>query len=342
MATKVKKTAEAGMVGNGPGANGGANAEGREATFEVFRRWGYLQTTLDPLGQYLPKEPFPIALPEGEEDAAAEARGFYCGTIGLEFMHIANAEKREWLQEQHGAGRASRRPGEGAYGADQGGDLRAGDPVALPGDEAVFARGSDSADSLPGADAGGGRGLRDDDGGDCDEPSRTAECDDEHDRARSEGDLHEVRGCGSAQHHGRRRCEVPHGRDGRVRFKPTGQKVALHLVSNPSHLEAVDPVALGRARAKQARMDDSQRLHDNGQVGKKQVLPIMIHGDAAFAGQGMTAELLNMATLHGYNVGGTIHVVVNNLLGFTAVPEESNSSRFATDWRSVCRFRSSM
>jgi 2-oxoglutarate dehydrogenase E1 component len=76
------------------------NPERREATFEVFRRWGYLQTTLDPLGQYLPKEPFPVALPEGEEDAAAEARGYYCGTIGVEFMHIANAEKREWLQEQ--------------------------------------------------------------------------------------------------------------------------------------------------------------------------------------------------------------------------------------------------
>ena len=61
------------------------------------------------------------------------------------------------------------------------------------------------------------------------------------------------------------------------------------------------------------------------------MLPLIIHGDAAFAGQGILAETLNMATLHGYNVGGTIHVIVNNLLGFTALPEESNSSRFATD-----------
>ena len=72
----------------------------REATFQVFRRWGFLQTTLDPLGQYLPPEPFPVAVPEGEEDSAAEARRFYCGTIGIEFMHIANGERRQWLQEQ--------------------------------------------------------------------------------------------------------------------------------------------------------------------------------------------------------------------------------------------------
>jgi 2-oxoglutarate dehydrogenase E1 component len=100
-------------------------------------------------------------------------------------------------------------------------------------------------------------------------------------------------------------------------------------------------VALGRARAKQTRIDDEEKdrsrsLRDDKQLdlglsGQLQVLPVVIHGDAAFAGQGITAEALNMATLMGYNVGGTIHVIVNNLLGFTAVPEESNSSRFATD-----------
>ena len=69
-----------------PSAN--ADYEQREAVFDIFRRWGYLQATLDPLGQYLPAEPFPVAAPEGE--AAAEARAIYCGTIGAEFMHIAN------------------------------------------------------------------------------------------------------------------------------------------------------------------------------------------------------------------------------------------------------------
>jgi 2-oxoglutarate dehydrogenase E1 component len=70
----------------------------REAVFDIFRRWGYLQASLDPLGQYLPPEPFPIAVPEGE--AAAEARGFYCGTIASEFMHIVSLEQRQWLQER--------------------------------------------------------------------------------------------------------------------------------------------------------------------------------------------------------------------------------------------------
>src|SRR3954451_20274771 len=70
----------------------------REATFDIFRRWGYLQASLDPLGQYLPPEPFPTPAPEGE--FAAEARSYYCGTIAAEFMHIPSPEKRQWLQER--------------------------------------------------------------------------------------------------------------------------------------------------------------------------------------------------------------------------------------------------
>jgi 2-oxoglutarate dehydrogenase E1 component len=73
-------------------------AETRETTLDIFRRWGYLQATLDPLGQYLPPEAFPVAVPEGE--AAAQGRGYYSGSIGVEFMHIANAEQRLWLQQQ--------------------------------------------------------------------------------------------------------------------------------------------------------------------------------------------------------------------------------------------------
>ena len=103
---------------------------------------------------------------------------------------------------------------------------------------------------------------------------------------------------------------------------PSGQTIALHLASNPSHLEAVNPVVMGRARAWQIRM---------GEEGDQRILPIILHGDAAFAGQGITAESLNMASLAGYNIGGTMHIITNNLLGFTANPEESNSTRFATD-----------
>ena len=113
---------------------------------------------------------------------------------------------------------------------------------------------------------------------------------------------------------------------------PNGSTISLHLVSNPSHLEAVDPVALGRSRAKQTRICEASRNSDcPDQTGHDQVLPIVMHGDAAFAGQGILAECLVLGALPGFEVGGTIHVIVNNLLGFTAVPEESNASRFASD-----------
>ena len=105
-------------------------------------------------------------------------------------------------------------------------------------------------------------------------------------------------------------------------YKRQGSNVALHLVSNPSHLEAVDPVAMGRARARQDRY---------GADGVARVVPIVIHGDAAFAGQGIWAETMNLGSIDGYSVGGGIHIVVNNLIGFTAEPEETNSTRFSTD-----------
>ena len=102
----------------------------------------------------------------------------------------------------------------------------------------------------------------------------------------------------------------------------SGRTVRMHLVSNPSHLEAVDPVALGRARAKQ--------IHA-GPEGEKQVLPIILHGDAAFAGQGIWAETLNFSGLKGYSAGGCVHVIVNNLIGFTTNPWELHTSRFSSD-----------
>jgi len=100
----------------------------------------------------------------------------------------------------------------------------------------------------------------------------------------------------------------------------SGNTVHIHLVSNPSHLEAVDPVTVGRTRAKQDR---------TGEGGREKYLPLLVHGDAAFAGQGILAETMNYADLPSYSVGGTIHVVVNNLLGFTTSYLEEHSTRFA-------------
>ena len=103
---------------------------------------------------------------------------------------------------------------------------------------------------------------------------------------------------------------------------PSGATVALTLASNPSHLEAVDPVVEGMVRARQDRLGDAEH---------ERVLPILLHGDAAFAGQGVVAETLNLSLLRGYRTGGTVHVVVNNQIGFTTGPQDARSSPYATD-----------
>src|ERR1700722_414979 len=101
-----------------------------------------------------------------------------------------------------------------------------------------------------------------------------------------------------------------------------GRKIHLSLCFNPSHLEFVNPVVLGRVRAHQDRFEDRDR---------RQVLGIMIHGDAAFAGEGVVQETLNMSKLSGYKVGGVLHVIVNNQIGFTTPPGEGRSTTYATD-----------
>ncbi len=101
-----------------------------------------------------------------------------------------------------------------------------------------------------------------------------------------------------------------------------GKSINLALSSNPSHLEAVDAVVQGRCRAKQRLRGDKQREH---------VIPMLIHGDAAIAGQGIVMEVLNLSQLKGYTTGGTVHVVVNNLIGFTTAPEDSRSTHYCTD-----------
>ena len=104
--------------------------------------------------------------------------------------------------------------------------------------------------------------------------------------------------------------------------------IEVSLVANPSHLEAVDPVLEGLVRAKQDLIDG---VGADGQPREFTVVPMMLHGDAAFAGQGVVAETLNLALLKGYRTGGTIHIVVNNQIGFTTAPEYSRSAEYCTD-----------
>ena len=101
-----------------------------------------------------------------------------------------------------------------------------------------------------------------------------------------------------------------------------GNKVHLSLTANPSHLEAVNPVVLGKSRAKQDQLHDEERIA---------VLPILLHGDAAFAGQGVVAECFGLSGLRGHRTGGTMHIVVNNQIGFTTAPHFSRSSPYPTD-----------
>ncbi|QCU78444.1 multifunctional oxoglutarate decarboxylase/oxoglutarate dehydrogenase thiamine pyrophosphate-binding subunit/dihydrolipoyllysine-residue succinyltransferase subunit [Citricoccus sp. SGAir0253] len=105
-----------------------------------------------------------------------------------------------------------------------------------------------------------------------------------------------------------------------------GNRTKVYLAANPSHLEAVNPVLEGMVRAKQDRLD-----HGGQSVDSYSVLPILVHGDAAFAGQGVVAETLNLSQLRGYRTGGTIHVIVNNQVGFTTPPSSARSSVYATD-----------
>jgi 2-oxoglutarate decarboxylase len=104
-----------------------------------------------------------------------------------------------------------------------------------------------------------------------------------------------------------------------------GNKIPVQLAANPSHLEAVDPVVVGMTRARMDLTDQSAGY------GPYPILPVLIHGDAAFAGQGVVAETLNLSQLRGYRVGGTIHIIINNQLGFTTTPDVARSTEYSTD-----------
>ncbi len=107
-----------------------------------------------------------------------------------------------------------------------------------------------------------------------------------------------------------------------VRRSESGKEIVVSVAPNPSHLEAVDPVVEGIVRPKQDRLGDTER---------ERVIPLLIHGDAAFAGQGVVAETLNLSQLDGYATGGTVHLIINNQIGFTTLPDEARSTPYSTD-----------
>ena len=295
------------------------DSEKKERVFDAFRRWGYLQANLDPLGHFAP-----LAHPELDisGDVAEAARHVYSGSIGVEFMHIPDLERRQWIQERMEADRQesvdrgrvldqlvradvfeqtihSRYIGTKRYSLE-------GNTALIPLLDEILnsATGYGAEQAVLAMSHRGRLNVI------INIVQRPAA---EIFAGFEDVDPRSVLGGGDVKYH--------IGATG-VYSGASGRPVRIHLVSNPSHLEAVDPVALGRARAKQTRL---------GRDGKAKVLPVLMHGDSAFAGQGITAETLNLANLRGYTVGGTVHIIVNNLLGFTTNPSDAYSSRFSSD-----------
>jgi 2-oxoglutarate dehydrogenase E1 component len=306
----AKKTA------NGGEKNGGL-AE-REHVFELFRRWGFYEANLDPLGFFEPEKRPELNL-TGE--AADEARAIYCGTVGAEFMHLPEQERRQWIAERLESPAPAvdqRHILERLVRADlfeqvlQARYLGAkrfsleGVTALIPLLDALLESSAENG-ARESVIAMSHRGR-------LNVMVHTA-CKPAHQVVSGFEDVdpRSVLGAGDVKYHV--------GATG-VFKTTTGKQISIHLVSNPSHLEAVDPVAMGRARAKQTRL---------GGNSVKTVVPIVMHGDAAFAGQGIWAETLNLADLKAYTVGGTIHIIVNNLIGFTTRPVQTQSSRFAAD-----------
>jgi 2-oxoglutarate dehydrogenase E1 component len=289
-----------------------------EAVLDAFRRWGYLAADLDPVGCMQPLEPPELSL-DGE--AAVRARRCYCGSIGVEFMHIPDAEHRQWIAERMEADPPPVDPSrvlerliraglfeqvlQSRYIGTKRFSLEGIVALIPVMDEMLDCAGEMGAEQMVLGMSHRGR---------LNVMVHIVGKSAEDVFARFEDvDPRSFLGGGDVKYH--------LGATGDY-VTAQGATLEIHLVSNPSHLEAVDPVAVGRARAKQARLCGR---------GTTCVLPVLLHGDAAFAGQGTAAETLNLANLDGYTVGGTVHIVVNNLIGFTANPQDTSSSRFAAD-----------
>ena len=316
----------------------------------VYRVRGHLEASLDPLGLHKP-EPHPeldyhsygftdedldreifIDNMLGLETATLRTilrilRQTYCGTIGVEFMHIQDPEQKSWIQKRiesiHNHTDFTERgkkailerltEAEGLerflqmkYTGTKRFGLEGGESL-IPALEQILKRGSQLGltDVVVGMAHRGRLNvltnfMR--------KPFAALFSEFQGNPAMRE----DFQGSGDVKYH--------LGTSGDRDFD--GNAVHLSLTANPSHLEVVDPVVLGKVRAKQTQTDDAGRDHSMG---------ILIHGDAAFAGQGVVHECFAMSQIKGYTTGGTVHVVVNNQIGFTTAPQYSRSGPYCTD-----------
>src|SRR5216684_3724191 len=272
-------------------------SQDRERVFDAFRRWGYLEAHLDPLGFFGPFKAPDLEGLSGE--AAVEARRIYCGTIGAEFMHLPEPDRRRWIAERIEGPQSevnqekilerlvradlfeqvlqSRYLGTKRFSLE-------GVPALIPLLDSILDTVGEHG-ALESIMAMSHRGRLN--------VMVHAACKAPHDVVAGFEDVdpRSVLGAGDVKYHV--------GATGTY-VTSAGKEIGIHLVSNPSHLEAVDPVAVGRVRAKQPRYGLRGPYVDRSREILNKVVPVVMHGDAAFAGQGIWAETLNFANLKAY------------------------------------------
>ena len=317
----------------------------------AYRMRGHLHANLDPLGLEPQKDheelhPATYGFQDADYDRKifidhvlglefatvremlAILRRTYCGTIGFEFLHISDPAEKAWIQERiegpdkeiHFTSEGKRAilsklveaegfenffdikyPGAKRFGLDGG-------EAMIPALEQIIKRGGQLGlkEIVVGMAHRGRLNVL---GQVMGKPHRVIF----HEFKGGSASPDEVEGSGDVKYH--------LGASSDREFD--GNKVHLSLTANPSHLEIVDPVVLGKVRAKQDQLDDY--------IERAKVLPLLIHGDAAFAGQGVVAECFGLSGLRGHRTGGSVHFIVNNQIGFTTYPRYSRSSPYPSD-----------
>lgn len=340
-----------------PGASGGPSGESPlqravQNLVTAYRDMGHLAARIDPFGRSRPRpavlDPAYHGLKPSDMDHRVDVGVFgfagggtttirtlierleaaYCGAVGFEFMHIPDRSEREWFRSRIEGGHyppaisdsqkvnlleqltapevfdkflGKRYPGKKRF------SLEGGESI-IPMMKAATQRAGELGvqEIILGMPHRGRLSvLRHYVGKDLQRVFTEFE-DSWHDSGNQGG--------GDVKYH--------RGYSGDQRLEDGSRSVHLSMLNNPSHLESVNGVVMGRCRAKQDLVGDSER---------RRVISILVHGDAAVQGQGVVAECLNMSLLEGYTVGGTIHMVVNNLVGFTTDPEDSRSTPYCTD-----------
>ncbi|MBB3085971.1 multifunctional oxoglutarate decarboxylase/oxoglutarate dehydrogenase thiamine pyrophosphate-binding subunit/dihydrolipoyllysine-residue succinyltransferase subunit [Geodermatophilus sabuli] len=317
---------------------------------ESYRRNGHLMADTDPLEFKVRSHPdldilqhgltlwdldrkFPVGGFAGEKlmalrDVLGVLRNSYCRTVGVEYMHITDPEEREWIQQRvevkadqpdrdkqkHILGRLNAAEAfetflQTKYVGQKRFSLEGGESVIPLLDEVLIAGTDHDLDEVAIGMAHRGR---------LNVLANVLGKSYAKIFGEFEGNIDPgtVQGSGDVKYH--------LGAEGTFKNPlRDGAEIAVSLASNPSHLETVNPVLEGIARAK-------QDMIDRGEQGFT-VLPVLLHGDSAFAGQGVVAETLNLSQLRGYRTGGTVHVVINNQVGFTTSPAAARSSLYSTD-----------